>query len=45
MKNILIANKIIPVGQFKSVLAKYLKEIQNNRNYLIITQNGKPAEV
>lgn len=45
MKNILVANDIIPVGQFKSRLAKYLKEIQNKRNPLIITQNGKPAGV
>ncbi|MCX6151529.1 MAG: type II toxin-antitoxin system Phd/YefM family antitoxin [Ignavibacteriales bacterium] len=45
MANILVANDIIPVGQFKSNLAKYLKEIQNKRNSLIITQNGKPAGV
>ncbi len=45
MKNIQVANDIIPVGQFKSGLAKYLKEIQNKRNTLIITQNGKPAGV
>ncbi|MFZ2322200.1 MAG: type II toxin-antitoxin system Phd/YefM family antitoxin [Ignavibacteriaceae bacterium] len=45
MKNILIANDIIPVGQFKSGLAKYLKEIKDKRNSLIITQNGKPAGV
>lgn len=45
MKNILVSNDIIPVGQFKSGLAKYLKEIQNKRNSLIITQNGKPAGV
>lgn len=45
MKNILVANDIIPVGQFKSGLAKYLKEIQIKRNSLIITQNGKPAGV
>lgn len=45
MKNILVANDIIPVGQFKASLAKYLKEIQNKRNSLIITQNGKPAGV
>ena len=45
MKNILVANDIVPVGQFKSGLAKYLKEIQNKRNSLIITQNGKPAGV
>jgi len=45
MKNIMVSSDIIPVGQFKSGLAKYLKEIQDNRNSLIITQNGKPAGV
>jgi antitoxin YefM len=45
MKNISISNDIIPVGQFKSSLAKYLKEIQEKKNSLIITQNGKPAGV
>ena len=45
MKNISVSNDIIPVGEFKSGLAKYLKEINNKRNSLIITQNGKPAGV
>ena len=45
MKNISIENDIIPVGQFKSGLAKYLKEIRTKGNSLIITQNGKPAGV
>ena len=45
MKNISVSNDIIPVGQFKSGLAKYLKEIQLRGNSLIITQNGKPAGV
>ena len=45
MKNISVSNDIIPVGQFKSNLAKYLNEIQLNGNSLIITQNGKPAGV
>lgn len=45
MKDIVVANDIIPVGQFKSGLAKYLKEIRNKHNSLIITQNGKPAGV
>ncbi|MEO8233442.1 MAG: type II toxin-antitoxin system Phd/YefM family antitoxin [Ignavibacteriota bacterium] len=45
MKNISISNDIIPVGQFKSGLAKYLKEIQVRKHSLIITQNGKPAGV
>ena len=45
MKNISVSNDIIPVGQFKANLAKYLKDIQAQRNSLIITQNGKPAGV
>jgi len=45
MKNISVSSDIIPVGQFKSNLAKYLKEIQVYKNSLIITQNGKPAGV
>ena len=45
MKNISVSSDIIPVGEFKSGLAKYLKEIKNKRNSLIITQNGKPAGV
>lgn len=45
MKNISVSNDIIPVGEFKASLAKYLKEIQEKKNSLIITQNGKPAGV
>ena len=45
MRDITISNDIIPVGQFKSGLAKYLREIQEKKNSLIITQNGKPAGV
>ena len=45
MKNISVSNDIIPVGEFKTGLAKYLKEIQRNKNSLIITQNGRPAGV
>ena len=45
MKNISVTNDIIPVGQFKSGLAKYLKDIQVRKHSLVITQNGKPAGV
>jgi antitoxin YefM len=45
MKNISVSSDIIPVGQFKSDLAKYLREIREKNNSLIITQNGKPAGV
>ncbi|MBK8944074.1 MAG: type II toxin-antitoxin system Phd/YefM family antitoxin [Ignavibacteriae bacterium] len=45
MKNISVSSDIIPVGEFKSSLAKYLKDLQIRKNSLIITQNGKPAGV
>ncbi len=45
MNYISITNDIVPVGQFKAHLAKYLKEIREKNNSLIITQNGKAAGV
>jgi prevent-host-death family protein len=45
MKSISVSSDIIPVGQFKSGLAKYLKDLQIKKNSLVITQNGKPAGV
>lgn len=45
MKNLSIASDIVPVGQFKAGLAKYLKDIRENKNSLVITQNGRPAGV
>ena len=45
MRDISVSSDIIPVGEFKASLAKYLKEIQQKKNSLIITQNGKPAGV
>jgi antitoxin YefM len=45
MKSISVSNDIIPVGEFKSSLAKYLKDLKVRKSSLIITQNGKPAGV
>ena len=45
MKSINIASDIIPVGEFKSRMAQYLKMIKEKGNSLVITQNGKPAGV
>lgn len=45
MKNLSIASDIVPVGQFKAGLAKYLKDIRKNKYSLVITQNGRPAGV
>ena len=45
MKNFIISNDIIPLGEFKTSLSKWLKDIQSTGQHLIITQNGKPAGV
>lgn len=45
MKNISIANDIIPLGEFKTKISKWFKSVQKNGQPLIITQNGKPAGV
>ena len=45
MKNLIVSNDIIPLGEFKTSLSKWLKDIQSTGQHLIITQNGKPAGV
>ena len=45
MKNLMVSNDIIPLGEFKTSLSKWLKDIQSTGQHLIITQNGKPAGV
>lgn len=45
MKNINISEDIIPIGQFKSGISKYLKSVQATGQPLVITQNGRPAGV
>jgi len=45
MKSIMVSNNIIPVAKFKSEMARYLREIKENRSSLIITQNGVAAGV
>ncbi len=45
MSTISIANDIIPVGEFKAGISKYLTQINKEGNSLIITQNGKPTGV
>jgi len=45
MKPLNISNDIIPLGEFKSSLSKWLKNVQNTGHPLIITQNGRPAGV
>jgi len=45
MKSIAIASDIIPIGEFKASISKWLNSIQSTGHPLIITQNGKPAGV
>lgn len=45
MNTISVTNDIIPVGEFKTGISKYLEQINNIGNSLIITQNGKPRGV
>lgn len=45
MKNMNVSKDIIPIGEFKASLSKWLKNVQNTGHPLIITQNGRPAGV
>jgi len=45
MKNISIANDIVPIAEFKTSISKWFNNLQNTGHSLIITQNGKPAGV
>lgn len=45
MKEISIANDIIPVGELKTGLSKWLKSVHDSNRPLIITQNGRPTGV
>ncbi|MEA3332398.1 MAG: type II toxin-antitoxin system Phd/YefM family antitoxin [Pseudomonadota bacterium] len=45
MNNLTVQKDIVPIGDFKASLPKYLKNAQNTGHPLIITQNGRPAGV
>jgi prevent-host-death family protein len=45
MKNLSIANNIIPLGEFKSGLSKYINKTKESGEPLVITQNGRAAAV
>ena len=45
MKNINVSSDIIPIGEFKSSMAKWLNTVKDTGQPLIITQNGRPAAV
>jgi len=45
MKNLNVSDDIIPVGEFKTSISQWLRNVQNTGHPLIITQNGRPAGV
>ena len=45
MKGFNVSDGIIPIGEFKTGLSKWIKNVQNTRQPLVITQNGRPAGV
>ncbi|MCI5148168.1 MAG: type II toxin-antitoxin system Phd/YefM family antitoxin [Candidatus Electrothrix sp. MAN1_4] len=45
MKQIDISNDIVPIAEFKGQILKYLKDIRSSGRPMVITQNGKPADV
>lgn len=45
MKPISIANDIVPIGEFKTRVAHWFKNLKDSGRPLIITQNGKPSAV
>ena len=45
MKKLSISEDIIPVGEFKTGISKFLKSLNETGRHLIITQNGRPAGV
>jgi prevent-host-death family protein len=45
MKRISVANDIVPIGEFKSGISKWIKKSKSSGNPIVITQNGRPAAV
>ncbi|HET6371727.1 MAG TPA: type II toxin-antitoxin system Phd/YefM family antitoxin [Candidatus Polarisedimenticolia bacterium] len=45
MKEVQIADGIVPLGEFKARAAKLLKRVGESGEPMVITQNGRPAGV
>ncbi|MGH7492697.1 MAG: type II toxin-antitoxin system Phd/YefM family antitoxin [bacterium] len=45
MKEISVLNDIVPLGEFKAELSKWMRSVQQSGQPVIITQNGRPAGV
>ena len=45
MKDILVSEDIVPLGEFKAQASRLLARLARDRHSLVITQNGRPAGV
>lgn len=45
MKDLLISEDILPVGEFKTHASRVIRRLQATKRPFVITQNGKPAAV
>ena len=45
MSDLLIAEDIVSLGQFKTKASQFLKSINDTNRSIVITQNGKPSAV
>jgi prevent-host-death family protein len=45
MRTINISQDIVPVGEFKTGISKWLRSIRDRNHPIVITQNGRPAGV
>ena len=45
MKSITVATDIIPIGEFKAKMSKWLSNAKETGHPVVITQNGRPAAV
>ncbi|MCP4043089.1 MAG: type II toxin-antitoxin system Phd/YefM family antitoxin [Gammaproteobacteria bacterium] len=45
MKDIIVSEDIVPLGEFKAQASRLLAQLGSDHHPLVITQNGRPAGV
>lgn len=45
MKNMHVAEDIVPLAQFKARLSEVIRELRAHRRPVVVTQSGRPAAV
>ncbi len=45
MKDLQIAEDIVPIGEFKAHVSQLIGKVQRSHRPVVITQNGRPAAV